>query len=153
MDLIDINRHIRKGKLPLHVAVELAVPGALVNQWRVAGKMVLMELLVLTRWRALFDTLPRLSAEATADGRFQALESDVYWSITEFVGRIVTAVEEIAAQAGGCPAEAGSRFGRLLRSTDPNCVAAEKAVWQAVRDLGPPTLEEIVYAAEGRAAR
>ena len=153
MNIWKINQYIRQGELPLHVAVELSAPGVLVEIWRTMGmsengKREMLALLVFTRWRELWDALPKLSAEAMADGRFQALERDVSWSDAVAADRVLTAVSEIAAQAGGCPDRPGSRRNALLRSTDPSCVAAEKAVWKAVRDIGPPTLEEIVAAAE-----
>jgi hypothetical protein len=155
MIIWEINQHIRRGALPLHVAVELAAPGVLADMWRSdeqSGNQELVALLVFTRWRELLDALPKLFPEAKAD--VQALERSVaratdqfesrYWLDTLAIDKLWTAISRIAARAGG---------GFLLRSTDPAYVAAGKAVWQAVRDLGPPTLEEIVAAVEARDAR
>ena len=127
MTITDLLQHIHSGMLPLHIAVDLAVPGALDHEWKAAAQFEIMEMLVMTRRNALLDGL-------------------------EAIARVMDRGGELARFI---PVERG-RIGWPINATVTNLwvlVGGDGVAWRAIRALGPPTLEEIVRATEMRAAR
>jgi hypothetical protein len=144
MTIWEINRYILQGKLPLHVAVELSVPGVINDLWNLSlanehNLANAIELLLLIRHHEqLVDRIRRLPGLRHIVSTFYP--STHQWSPESGNARSY-AVYEVRNWVTGLIV-----FDETLQHSDSLMLLS-----RALRPLGPPSLDEIVAAAERQA--
>lgn len=136
----ELNEHIMAGTLPLHVAIELE-SGELAAQWfneNYREHEPSVELLLLTRpleFIVWLEALPQLLNLGPDTGGYLFAEAiSARWSLSNHLIGLSGAIRWLR-QIGK---SAGARG------------VPKQRIYDAVRGFGPPTLEEIVAAAEAR---
>ena len=125
--------------IPLHVAVELSEPGALVRMWSATHGsnwergIVYCDLLLLTRPHVLFDSLEAFGLNS-GHGRLER----------GAVSDLIIARRSMSGFPGYPRSLLASTLRLLMR--DMIELSSSSIIWALIESLGPPTLEEILEA-------